>query len=100
LLIDVNTNGRKKHASLATNAACIEIIQPGHRQIDSQINTDASRDHPMGTLHRFPAIPKTTRDPHFRDLSQTIPDFVRQFESFQKLVEGSLSVALVRLQMH
>jgi hypothetical protein len=61
----------------------------------------------MGTLHRFPAIPKIRRDPHIRDLSQTIPDFVRQLksfqkladESFQKLAEAPLSVVLDRLEM-
>jgi hypothetical protein len=53
----------------------------------------------MGTLLCFPAIPKKSSDPHFRDLSQTIPDFVRQLEPFQKLAEGSLSLALNRLEM-
>jgi len=52
----------------------------------------------MGTLLRFPAISLTTRDPHFQDPSQTDTDFVRQFQSFQKLVEGSLSGALDRLE--
>ena len=53
----------------------------------------------MGTLLRFPAIPPIRRDPHFRDLSQTIPDFVRQLESLQIFAEGSLSEVLVRLEM-
>ena len=78
--------------------ASIEIIQPGHRQIDYQINTADSRDHPMGTLHCFPAIPKTRRDPHFQHLSQIIPDLVRQQKSIQKLAEAQLLAAFGRLE--
>jgi hypothetical protein len=60
----------------------------------------------MGTLLRFPEISSTRRDPHFRDLSQTIPDFVRQLESFQglaeeyfqKLAEAPISVVIDRLE--
>lgn len=51
----------------------------------------------MGTLLCFPAVSSIRRDPHFRDLPQTIPNFVRQLKSFQKL-EGPLSVALDRLE--
>jgi hypothetical protein len=52
----------------------------------------------MGTLLRFPAISLTRRDPHFQDPSQTIPNFVRQLKSFQKLTEDSLSGAVDRLE--
>jgi hypothetical protein len=60
----------------------------------------------MGTIHRLPAIPKKRNDPRFRNLSQTIADFVHQLksiqdlaeESFQKLAEVTLSVALDRLE--
>jgi hypothetical protein len=52
----------------------------------------------MGTLLRFPAMSLTRHDPHFQDLSQTIPDFVRQLQSFQKLAEDTLSKALDRLE--
>jgi hypothetical protein len=44
----------------------------------------------MGTIHRLPAIPKKRNDPHFRNLSQTIADFVCQLKSIQELVEESL----------
>lgn len=48
----------------------------------------------------------TRRNQHFRNLSQTIPDFVRQLkffqkladECFQKLAEAPLSAALDRLE--
>ena len=61
----------------------------------------------MGTLLCFPAISPIRRHPPYRDLSQTIPDFVRQLksfhkladESFQKLAEAPLSVVLDRLEM-
>jgi hypothetical protein len=60
----------------------------------------------MGTIHRFPAIPKKRNDPHFRNLSQTIADFVCQLkciqelaeESLWKLAEASLSAVLDRLE--
>ena len=60
----------------------------------------------MGIVLSFPATSPTRRDPRFRNLSQTIPDFVRQLkffqkladESFQKLAEAPLSVALDRLE--
>jgi hypothetical protein len=48
----------------------------------------------MGTLLRFPEISSTRRDPRSRDLSQIIPDFVQQLESFQKLAESSLTAGL------
>ena len=44
----------------------------------------------MGTLHRFPTIPKKRNDPHFRNLSQTIADFVCQLKSIQELAEESI----------
>ena len=60
----------------------------------------------MGTLLCFPATSPTRRDQHFRNLSQTIPHFVRQLKSFQKLAdecfqrlaEAPLSAALDRLE--
>jgi hypothetical protein len=60
----------------------------------------------MGILLSFPAASLTRRDPRFRNLSQTIADFVHQLksiqdlaeESFQKLAEVTLSVALDRLE--
>jgi hypothetical protein len=60
----------------------------------------------MGTLLWFPAILSTRRDPHFRNLSQTIADFIHQLkstreladESLWKLAEAPLSVALDRLE--
>jgi hypothetical protein len=60
----------------------------------------------MGILLSFPATSLTRRDPRFRNLSQTIADFVHQLksiqalaeESFQKLAEVPLSVALDRLE--
>jgi hypothetical protein len=60
----------------------------------------------MGTLHPFPEISSTRRNPHFRDLSQTNSNFVRQLkslhkladESVQKLAEAPLSVVIERLE--
>jgi len=60
----------------------------------------------MGTIHRFPAIPKKRNDPHFCRLSQTTADFVCQLECIQelpgeslwKLAEASLSAVLDRLE--
>ncbi len=60
----------------------------------------------MGTLLCFPVILPTRPDPHFRNLSQTITEFVCQLKSIQelanealwKLAEASLSVTLDRLE--
>jgi hypothetical protein len=52
----------------------------------------------MGTLLRFPEISPIRRDPRIRDLSQTIPDLVRQLNSFQTLAEAPLSIALDSLE--
>jgi hypothetical protein len=43
----------------------------------------------MGTLHHFPKIPKTRLDRQSGNLSETILDFVRQLKCYQKLVEDS-----------
>jgi hypothetical protein len=48
----------------------------------------------MGTLLRFPGISPIAREPDFQGLSQTIPDLVRQLNSFQKPAEAPLSAAL------
>lgn len=44
----------------------------------------------MGTLHYFPKIPKTGRDPQSRNVLQTIPELVRQLKSCQKLAADSV----------
>ena len=61
----------------------------------------------MGTLLRFPAIPPIRPDPQSQNSSQTIPNFVRQPKSFEKLADDSfqksaeapLSAVLDRLEM-
>jgi hypothetical protein len=61
-------------------------------------NTGTPKGSCMGTLLRFPSISPTERDPHLQALTHALSGLVGQVNSLQKIVEGSLSVALARIE--
>jgi hypothetical protein len=52
----------------------------------------------MGTLLHFPAASSAGHDPHLQALAEAVSGFVCQLGSFQKVAEGSLLVALARIE--